>query len=82
MPNSNPKPELHNINAHTKFGESPLTFTQVIQKRNTDGQTTDRWTDRHMDIQCETIIPRHTMTDGCMADEQTSSWIDTHGRPT
>ena len=25
---SNPKPDLYN--AHTKFGENPLTFTQVI----------------------------------------------------
>ena len=35
---SNPKPDLHNINAHTKFGENSLVFTQVIiQKWNTDG---------------------------------------------
>ena len=59
-----PKPDLHNINAHTKFGENPLMFTQVIiQKRNTDGRrdgwTTDWPTDRHTDIQCETIIPGH-----------------------
>ena len=27
MPISNPKPDLHNINAHTKFSESPLRFT-------------------------------------------------------
>ena len=41
LPNSNPKPDLHNINAHTKFGrENPLMFTQVIiWKRNTDGRT-------------------------------------------
>ena len=30
LPTNNPKPDLHNINAHTRFGESPLTFTQVI----------------------------------------------------
>ena len=30
LPISNPKPDLHNINAHTKFGENPLKFTQVI----------------------------------------------------
>ena len=42
LPISNPKPDLHNINAHTKFGEIPLMFTQVIiRKRNTDGRTTD-----------------------------------------
>ena len=27
MPICNPKPDLHNVNAHTKFGENPLTFT-------------------------------------------------------
>ena len=30
LPINNPKPDLHNINAHTEFGENPLTFTQVI----------------------------------------------------
>ena len=43
-------PDLYNINAHTKFGENPLEFTQaIIWKRNTD---------RHTNVQCETIIPR------------------------
>ena len=42
LPISNPKPELHNINAHTKFGENPLMFTQVIiRKQKTDGRTYD-----------------------------------------
>ena len=42
LPISNPKSDLHNINAHTKFGENPLMFTQVtIRKRKTDGRTTD-----------------------------------------
>ena len=51
LPISNSKPDLHNINAHTKFGENPLMFTQVIiRKRKTDGLTDD---------QCETMIPRH-----------------------
>ena len=26
LPISNPKPDLYNINAHTKFGENPLMF--------------------------------------------------------
>ena len=26
LPISNPKPDLHNINAHTKFGENPLKY--------------------------------------------------------
>ena len=34
---SNPKADLHNINAHIKSGENPLRFTQVIVlKVNTD----------------------------------------------
>ena len=38
LPISNTKPDLHNINAHTKFGENPLMFTQVIiWKQKTDG---------------------------------------------
>ena len=49
LPISNPKPDLHNINAHTKFGENPLMFTQVIiRKRKTDGQMYDGWTDTQM----------------------------------
>ena len=33
LPISNPKADLHNINAHTKFGEDPVRFTKVfIQK--------------------------------------------------
>ena len=42
---SNPKPDLHNINARTKFGENPLMFTQVIiRKRNMNGRMYDRRT--------------------------------------
>ena len=43
LPITNLKPDLHNINAHIKFGENQLMFTQVIiQKRKTDGQTHGR----------------------------------------
>ena len=60
LPISNPKPDLHNINAYTKFGENPLMFTQVIiRKRKTDGRTGVRRTDGLTDDQRETIIPRH-----------------------
>ena len=46
LPIGNPKPDLHNINAHTKFGENPLMFTQVIiRKLYTDGLTDNWWTD-------------------------------------
>ena len=39
----------------TWFGENPFMFTQVIIWK----QKMDGWRDRHMDVQCETIIPRH-----------------------
>ena len=29
MPICNPKPDLHNINAHTKFDENPLMFLET-----------------------------------------------------
>ena len=55
LPVRNPKPDLHNINAHTMFGENPLMFTQVIIQK----WKTDRWTDRLTNDQRESIIPRH-----------------------
>ena len=39
---SNPKPDLHNINAHIKFGESPLMFTQVIIRKQKYGPVSGR----------------------------------------
>ena len=63
---SNPKPDIHNINAHTTFGENPLMFTQVtIRKQKTDRWTDDGRTDGHTDVQRETIIPRHFCVAGC-----------------
>ena len=58
LPTSNPKPDLHIINAHTKFGENPLVFTRYHPETK-NGQMTDRRADRHTDDQRETIIPRH-----------------------
>ena len=40
LPFSNRKPDLQSINAHTKFGENPLIFTQVIVPKGNYG-----WTD-------------------------------------
>ena len=67
LPINNPKPDLYNINEHTKFRENPLTFTQVIiwkcKYRRTDWGTTDGQmdgqTDRYTHSQRDTIIPRH-----------------------
>ena len=59
LPISNPKPDLHNINAHTKFGENPLTFTQVIIQKQKKKRMDRRQTDGHTYIQGETIISRH-----------------------
>ena len=63
LPISNPKLDLYNINAHSKFGENPLTFTQVIvwkwKYRQTDIWQTDGWMEGHTDAQGETIIPCH-----------------------
>ena len=58
--NNSVKPDLHNINAHTKFGKNPLIFTQIIirKRKRTDGRTDGR-TDRHTHVQRKTMIPRH-----------------------
>ena len=58
LPISNPKPDLYNINAHTKFGENPLMFTQVIiRKRKTDGRTYDWLTDGRTDTRTSNVKP-------------------------
>ena len=59
---SNPKPDVHNIIAYTKFGKNPLTFIQVIvwvDKMETGGCMTDGRVNRHMDDQYDTIISSH-----------------------
>ena len=50
LPISSLKPDLHSINAHTKFGENALMFTKLLSgNENTDGRPTDGragdWTD-------------------------------------
>ena len=42
LPISNPKPDLENINAHTKFGENPLIFTKVIVRKWKYGRVAGR----------------------------------------
>ena len=72
LPISNPKPDIHNINAHTKFGEHPLMFTQVIirNEKRTGVRTTDGRTDKHTDHQSETIIPCHYCVTGYKKGEK------------
>ena len=48
---SNPKTDLQNINAHTKFGQNLLMFTQFIIQKWKEGQIYFRRTDWYMDIQ-------------------------------
>ena len=42
LPISNPYTDLHNINAHTKFGENPLIITQVIIRKPKYGRVSGR----------------------------------------
>ena len=39
---SNPKPDLLNVNAYSKFGENPLLFTQVIVQKRKYGRFSGR----------------------------------------
>ena len=58
LPINNSKPDLHNSNAHTEFGENPLTFTQVNLSsghENKEGRMTDGQTHGQRDI----IVPSH-----------------------
>ena len=42
LPISNPKPDLLNVNAYSKFGENPLLFTQVIVRKRIYGRVLGR----------------------------------------
>ena len=57
-PFSNPKPDLYNTNAQTKFDENPLMFTQVInRKRNTEGRADVRLADGRTDTRTSNVKP-------------------------
>ena len=43
LPNINPKPDLHNINAHNKYCENPFIFTQVIIRKWADNSVRNWW---------------------------------------
>ena len=42
LPISNPKPDLLNVNAYSKFGENPLLFIQVIVRKRKYGRVSGR----------------------------------------
>ena len=42
LPISNPKPDLLDGNAYSKFGENPLLFTQVIVRKRKYGRVSVR----------------------------------------
>ena len=42
LPISNPKPDLLNVNAYSKFDENPLLFTQVIRQKRKYGHVSGR----------------------------------------
>ena len=42
LPISNPKPDVLNVNAYSKFGENPLLFTQVIVQKRKYGRVSGR----------------------------------------
>ena len=58
LPISNPKPDLHNINAHTKFGKKSIDIYWSYHLE-TKIQMYDRQMEVHTDNQCESIIARH-----------------------
>ena len=41
LPISNPKLDLLNVNAYSKFGENPLLFTQVIVQKRKYGRVSE-----------------------------------------
>ena len=53
-----------------------LMFTQVIirKRKQTDGWTTDGWTDGHTDVQHETIIPCHYIVAGYKKSNKKTIW--------
>ena len=64
FPISSPKPDLHNINAHTKFSENSLKFTEAIIRKQKYWQMDIQQTDGGMDRPKDTIIPCHICVAG------------------
>ena len=43
LPISNPKPDVLNVNAYSKFDENPLLFTQVTMRKRKYGRVSGRY---------------------------------------
>ena len=54
---SNPKPDLHNINAHTNDGENPLIFTKVKIRKCKHGRVAGRQLCQKIDDICLLAVP-------------------------
>ena len=59
LPISNSQPNLHKINAHSKFGENPLMFLKLSSgnKIQTNGQMRDWLTDWRTDTRTSNVKP-------------------------
>ena len=62
LPISNPKPDLHNISAHTKFGENRLMLTQVIIRETKIWACLGQITPSKLDENCPLAIPNQIST--------------------
>ena len=62
LPISNPKPDLLNVNAYTKFGENPLLFTQVIVQKRKYGRGSGQITPSKIEEICPLAIPNQIST--------------------
>ena len=59
---SNPKPDLHNINAHTKFGENPLMFIKLSLSGNENMGVSRADNSVKFDEICPLAIPNQVST--------------------
>ena len=62
LPISNPKPDLHTINAHTKFGENPLMFYSSYHPETKIWACLGQVTPSKFDENCPLAIPNQIST--------------------
>ena len=78
LPISNPKPDLHNFNAHNKWWKSIDVYSSYHPEMK-NGWTDVQRADRHTDVQRETIIPATIVWRGIIinitAEEENRFWL-------